>query len=143
VASATNRTTLIAAVLPARSASTHTLFCLKTPLPLHAQHLLCALLNSLVVNYLVRRRVTTHVTTAIVERLPVPSVADLGPWAGVLADAGEHLAHGASDDVTVRMNARVAAVYQLSSAEFRHLLDTFPLVDARLRDRMLECFEAL
>jgi GxxExxY protein len=72
VASATNRTTLIAAILPPRTVSTHTVFCLRTPLPLRAQFFLCGLFNSLVVNYLVRMRVTTHVTTAIVERLPIP-----------------------------------------------------------------------
>ncbi len=37
VASATNRVTLIAALLPARSVSTHTLFCLKTELPRRSQ----------------------------------------------------------------------------------------------------------
>src|SRR4029077_18822179 len=73
VASATNRLTLIAAVLPAHCVSTHTVFCLRTPLPSQAQYFLCGLFNSLVLNYLVRRRVATHVTTAIVQGLPVPS----------------------------------------------------------------------
>src|SRR6185295_8742560 len=63
VASATNRLTLIAAILPAGCVSTHTLFCLRNPLSPSAQHLLCGLFNSLIVNYLVRIRVTTHVTT--------------------------------------------------------------------------------
>ena len=52
IASATNRLTLIAAIVPARAVTTHTLFCLKTPLPLDAQQVLCALLNSFVANYL-------------------------------------------------------------------------------------------
>ena len=73
VASATNRLTLIAAVLPPHCVSTHTVFCLRTPLPPHAQHLLCGLFNSFVVNYLVRLRVTTHVTTGTVEQLPIPT----------------------------------------------------------------------
>ncbi len=58
IASATNRLTLIAAVLPPRCVSIHTVFCLRTQLPSRAQHLLCGLFNSLVVNYLVRLRVT-------------------------------------------------------------------------------------
>ena len=37
------------------------------------QYFLCGLFNSFVVNYLVRLRVSTHVTTALVERLPVPT----------------------------------------------------------------------
>ena len=68
VAGATNQLTLIAAMLPAGSVSTHTVFCLRTPLPSGDQHLLCGLFNSFVVNYLVRLRVSTHVTTALVER---------------------------------------------------------------------------
>src|SRR5919204_542743 len=41
VASATNRVTLIAAVLPGMCVSTHTVFCLRTLLPSRAQHFLC------------------------------------------------------------------------------------------------------
>ena len=74
VASATNRLTLIAAIIPARAVTTHTLFCLRTPLPLPSQRVLCALLNSYVANYLIRLRVNTHVTVSLVSRLPVPVV---------------------------------------------------------------------
>ena len=73
VASATNRLTLIAAILPAGCVSTHTVFCLRTPLSRLEQEYLCGLFNSFVLNYFVRLRVTTHVTTAVVERLPVPA----------------------------------------------------------------------
>src|SRR4029077_1858160 len=52
VASATNRVTLIAAVLPPCVISTHTVFCLRSPHPIAAQYFLCGLFNSLVVNYL-------------------------------------------------------------------------------------------
>jgi hypothetical protein len=52
--------------------TTHTLFCLKSDLALDAQRVLCGVLNSFVANYLVRLRVTTHVTVAIVDRLPAP-----------------------------------------------------------------------
>src|SRR5207342_1187778 len=65
VASATNRLTLIAAIVPARAVTTHTLFCLKTRIPVAEQHVLCALLNSFVANYLIRLRVNTHVTVTL------------------------------------------------------------------------------
>ena len=65
VASATNRLTLIAAIIPPRAVTTHTLFCLKTRLTLAEQHVLCALLNSFVANYLIRLRVNTHVTATL------------------------------------------------------------------------------
>ena len=79
VASATNRLTLIAAVIPARAVTTHTLFCLKSPLPADAQQVLCGLLNSFVANYLIRLRVNTHVTVALVSRLPAPVVPSTSP----------------------------------------------------------------
>src|SRR3989338_2093069 len=75
VASATNRVTLIAALLPRHTLSTHTVFCLKAPIPVGDQWCLLALLNSLVANFLVRLHVTTHVTASLMASLPVPRPA--------------------------------------------------------------------
>ncbi len=91
VASATNRLTLIAAIVPARCVTTHTLFCLKTALTVDAQHVLCALLNSFVANYLVRLRVNTHVTASLLSRLPVPVVTANDPAFNQLADLSRTL----------------------------------------------------
>ncbi len=60
----------------ARHVSTHTVFCLKTALDERSQWCLLGLLNSFVANYLVRLQVTTHVTTALMARLPVPRPRD-------------------------------------------------------------------
>jgi hypothetical protein len=140
VASATNRVTLIAALLPPHSVSVHTLFCLRTTLPPRSQRLLCALFNSLVVNFLVRLRVTTHVTTAIVERLPVPPEDRCGPDAAVLTACAEVLASGHEVDRWVQLNAVVARLYRLTEQEFAHVLSTFPLIDRGERDAMLRAF---
>ena len=72
VAAATNRLTLIAAVLPEGTITTHTVFCLKVPLDVECQWYLCGMLNSFVANYLVRMRVSTHVSSGIIDRLRVP-----------------------------------------------------------------------
>ena len=73
VAAATNRVTLIAAIVPANVVTTHTLFCLKNvELDDDEQAFLCGVFNSFVANFLVRLRVGTHVTTSIIARLPVP-----------------------------------------------------------------------
>jgi hypothetical protein len=132
VASATNRLTLIAAIIPARAVTTHTLFCLKTPLALDAQHVLCGLLNSFVANYLVRFRVNTHVTTSLVSRLHVP-----------LLRSGERTFHLVAALVRsllkqptrveemaeyAELQALVATIYRLSSADLDHVLSTFPLI---------------
>ena len=109
VASATNRLTLIAAVLPARCVSTHTVFCLREPLPLHAQHLLCGLFNSLVVNYLVRLRVTMHVTTATVEQLPIPTAEAAPAACREIAAIARLLARRPDPAALARLNATVDA----------------------------------
>jgi len=140
VAGSTNRTTLIAAILPARCVSTHTLFCLRTPLPLRAQHYLCGLFNSFVVNYFVRLRVTTHVTTATVEQLPIPT-AEAAPAAfKAISGLGRLLSKRFDPAAFATLNACVAALYQLSSGEFQHVLDTFPLIPVEERGAALRIF---
>ncbi len=146
VASATNRLTLIAAVLPPRAATTHTLFCLKTPLPEAAQHVLCALMNSYVANYLVRMRVNTHVTVALVARLPMPVVRAGDPAFHRLADLARRLASGATpvEDTGdyAELQALTAALYGLNAKELEHVLRTFPLVPAEVKARVMDAFAA-
>jgi hypothetical protein len=140
VASATNRLTLIAAILPPRCVSTHTVFCLRTPLPLADQHLLCGLFNSFVVNYLVRLRVNTHVTTAVVEGLPIPG-RSAGPGAcRQIAGLARLLARRADEAAAARLQALVAGLFQLSVPEFEHVLGTFPLIPAETREAALQLY---
>ena len=140
VAGSTNRTTLIAAILPAGCVSTHTVFCLRTKLTLRAQYYLCGLFNSFVVNYLVRLRVTTHVTTGTVEQLPIPAAEAAPAMFKEIATLGRLLSRRFDRTAFAALNARVAKVYQLSSDEFRHILDTFPLVPKEDRDEALRVF---
>ena len=144
VASATNRLTLIAAMIPARAVTTHTLFCLKTPHSLAAQHVLCGLLNSFVANYLVRFRVHTHVTASLVSRLPVPFIEPddavferIAALVRVLLDAA-----AAVEDMEeyAELQARVARLYQMSGGEFEHVLSTFPLIPERIKSKALAMF---
>jgi hypothetical protein len=140
VASATNRTTLIAAVLPAGCVSTHTVFCLRTALPIETHHFLCGMFNSLVINYLVRLRVSTHVTTAIVERLPMPTRDHAPAAVGEIAALARLLARRTDPAAVARLNAAVARLYQLSETEFAHVLATFPLIPGEERDASLRWF---
>jgi len=141
VAAATNRLTLIAAIVPARTVTTHTLFCLKEVLDDASQLYLCGMLNSLVANYLVRLRVITHVTTAIIDRLPMPRPGNgtarfqqVVELAGVLCRTPDDRA-AASE-----LQAHAAATYGLDRGQFRRVVDTFPLVDQADRDRAFAKF---
>ena len=130
VASATNRLTLIAAIVPAGTVTTHTLCCLKTGLHQAEQQFLCGVLNSFVTNYLIRQRVTTHVTVTIIDQLPVPRPSHqsylfqhIAKLSRRQSDQGAGAALGLA-----RLQALVAVLYDLTVSEFRHVLTTFPLV---------------
>jgi hypothetical protein len=145
VASATNRLTLIAAIVPGGAVTTHTLFCLKTLLKTAEQHVLCALLNSFVANYLLRLRVNTHVTVALVSRLPIPVIrrghplfARLLSLSRTLATSGERVEEMPG---YAALQALVAEAYGLTAEEYEHVLSTFPLIDPRMREESLARFK--
>ena len=143
VASATNRLTLIAAVVPAGAGTVHTLFCLRGSVrPLH-QWFLCAVLNSFVANFLVRLRVTTHVTAGIVGRLPVPRPPAGSPLIARLASLAKGLAATADPERDERypaLQAAVARLYGLTPAELEHVLGRFPLIDQEIKERTMRAF---
>lgn len=141
VASSTNRMTLIAAILPAGVITTHTLFCLRNPPDESTQHFLVGMFNSFVANYMVRLRVTTHVTVAIVERLPIPMPPPASVEFKTLAACARRMAADPGDDATLaRLQGLAARLYEMDAGSFAHVLQTFPLVDARLREAAMTAF---
>lgn len=147
VASASNRLTLIAAIVPAEAVTTHTLFCSRTRLANDDMLVLCGLLNSFVANYLIRLRVSTHVTATLMARLPVPAIrSGSAPFAAVL-DLSRRLTES---DVPVermpeysRLQATVAGLYGLECGDLSRVLASLPLVDAGVRDETLRQFEMM
>jgi hypothetical protein len=134
VSSATNRLTLIAAVLPPDTITTHTLFCLRTPLDEEAQHFVCGMFNSFVANYLVRLRVTTHVTVSIIERLPLPMPDRSSREFRLVSAIAARLARGdGALGEQAELQAEAARLYGLDLEGFAHVLSTFPLVDEGVR----------
>jgi hypothetical protein len=141
VASATNRLTLISAIIPANVVTTHTLFCLKGNVSLEIQQFLCGIFNSFVANYLVRTRVGTHVTVAVIERLPVPKPSVQSSVFGRVAALSTALAADPSDSASAaQLQACVARLYGLTASEFSHILDTFPLVPVTDRSAAMQQF---
>jgi hypothetical protein len=129
-----NRVSLIAAVIPAGVVTTHTVFCLRTDVPLERQHFLCGLFNSYVLNAVVRLLMGGHVTTSLIESLPVPL------WTG---DAAQRrigrLARERSQPYG-ELHAAVARLYGLDPEMFAHVLRGFPLVPIEERQRTLRAF---
>ncbi|MEO7133309.1 MAG: N-6 DNA methylase [Vicinamibacterales bacterium] len=143
VASATNKLTLIAAMLPSGTISTHTVFCLKPALDEQSQWCLLGLLNSFVANYLVRLQVTTHVTTALMARLPVPRPRPDTPEFDRLVE----LAKRSSDrgvphcnDDYAELNSIAARLYAITPDQYAHILETFPLIAEDRRSLCLSTY---
>jgi hypothetical protein len=114
--------------------TTHTIFCLRSPASLPATHFLCGLFNSFVLNAVVRMLMGGHVTTSLVESLPVPLFDDserIRRIARLAAAAARGVQPVA---LHARLQAETAALYGLSPGEFRLMLKGFPLVSAEERD---------
>jgi hypothetical protein len=127
VASATNRLTLIAAMIPPGVVTTHTIFCLREPLDETSQWFLCGVFNSYVANYCVRLHGGTHVPAAVIQQLPVPFETAAGD-VGAIAALAREVAETANPDAAARLQAEVAQLYALTREEFAHVLSTFPLI---------------
>ena len=144
VASATNRLTLIAAIVPARAVTTHTLFCLRTPSRWRSS-------ASLRAPQQLRRQLSDSLARehprdrSLVSGLPVPLVR-VGP--SVLqstralseALARCHVAGRGHGGVRRSCRAICARLYNLTRAQFEHVLATFPLVPAGVRRAALKAF---
>ena len=143
VASSSNRLTLIAAIVPAHTVTTHTLFCLKGDVDADVQQFLCGVFNSFVANYLVRLRVGVHVTVSIVERLSVPVLAPEAPAFRRIVALATGLAKNPSDQRSAAMlQGLVARLYRLGRSDFTHILATFPLIPLAEREAALDAFDA-
>jgi hypothetical protein len=134
VAASTNRLTLIAAMIPAGTVTTHTIFCLKDALDADLQWFLCGMFNSFVANYLVRLHGGTHVTASMVSSLPMPMPArDSTAFVRIAILARALAEPHDTDDAYVELQALAASLYGCGTADFSHVLDTFPLVDSGIR----------
>jgi len=135
VSGVANRVSLVAAIVPPHVVTTHTLFCLRTPIDELRQYFLCALLNSYVLNTIARMLMGGHLTTALVEGLPAPA------WTGSRLDrriAGLAKAIAARIPpqtprwmrANARLQALVALRFEVTDEELTGVLGGFPLVPA-------------
>jgi hypothetical protein len=145
VSGATNERTLIAGVVPPNAVTTHTLFCCRTPMNAGERHVLCALLNSFVGNWIARRWVSTHVTVALMERIPFPTPAGLGREAVRLATLAESLEALPAGPERIAIESTLqglaARAWGIRREELELILRDFPLVDPALRTGTLTAFD--
>ena len=118
---------------------------------------LCSICNSFVLDFLLRKRVSASINSVNVKQLPVPRVDSTDSFVREIAvraaklicvstefdDLGKSVDLGGSASdrdnlverakIRAQIDARVAQFYGLNEKEFSHVLDSFPLVDERIK----------
>jgi len=173
VARDSDERTMIATILPPKVFCPHTMTLeLIQPgtdgLDARVRCYLVGLFNSFAVDYLLRQRVTAHLSLFLVYNLPVPRLAADHPQLLVLAKRAAKLVcttedfaelwqkvtgepwtseSGATDAaerarLRAEIDGLVAHLYGLSEEEFAHILATFPVVAKETKAAALEAYRA-
>ncbi|MFN4252353.1 Eco57I restriction-modification methylase domain-containing protein [Deinococcus sp.] len=166
IASSTNERSLIASLLPAGNFASES-FHMGEGLEERESLILLACMNSLVLDYFLRQKVSSNINMFYVYQLPVPRLTSAEPsFQPIVAAAAKLICttpefddlakaaglQGHTDGVTddagraalrAELDARVAHLYGLSESEFTHILGTFPLVDQSVKDAALAEFRRL
>lgn len=138
VSAAGNARSLICALLPPGHLTTHTVFCLRTKVPLATQLYLCGMLNSLVADWFVRRYLGSHVTTRLMAWVPVPRTPARSAERRRIVRLTTRLLRSPDDDQTHGELQRVAfGLYGLGGGEAATIVADFPRVSAVVRDALL------
>jgi hypothetical protein len=96
-----------------------------------------------VANYLVRVNVTTHVTTALMSRLPVPRPRhDSRAFDRLVALARSLASTGIDNDTGdyAELNAIAADLYGVTTEQYGFILNSFPLLPKTLRNACFACY---
>ena len=173
VAASTNERSFICTVLPRNIFCPHTMslenVC-QSNLDQHSRLLLVSMLNSLFCDWLIRQRMTNHLSFFLVYQLPIPRLTAAHPDFLPLAEraarlvgtapefddllkeifgkSATHKTHGVTDPqarLTLRaqIDALVARLYDLTLEEFQHILSTFPLVDEATKSQTFNAYRDL
>jgi hypothetical protein len=172
VASNTNERTMIATVLPPEVFCPHTVSLEKLPTSKLNQIRrlgLVALFNAFVTDFIVRQKVTNHVSFFFVYQLPIPRLSESDPRllalthraARLIGRSAEfddllkevfgrnanHRSHGVTNEakrseVRAEIDAIIAHLYNLTEEEFAYILSTFPLVPQETKTLVLNTFIA-
>jgi len=165
ISNLTNIRTLISAILPPNS------FCESSLAPLENQdgsHNLfaCAALNSLCFDYAIRLQITgQHIPKSLIEQTPFPptnlgSLAyqsivdraaklicttpefdDLAAEVGLGSHTNGIVDEGDRAKLRAELDGMIAHLYELTEAEFAHILSTFPIVSDEVKQAALEEYQ--
>ncbi len=167
IASNTNERTLVASILPPKVFYGHSLNASTSIASGENLLFVTALLDSFVVDYCLRQRVTTNLTMFYIYQIPMPRLTESDPAFAPIVHAAARLicttpefddlarevglgsyADGATDPaerarLRAELDGRIAHLYGLTEDEFTHILKTFPIVPQPVKDAALEAYRTL
>jgi Putative DNA-binding domain len=159
--------TMIGSILPANVFYGHSMNATKDQLNPRDLLYITAALNSFVLDFSLRQRVSANLTMFYIYQLPVPRLTSSDPrfqpivtraarlicttpeYDDLARSAGlrDHT-DGATDPSTraqlrAELDGMIAHLYHLTESEFKHILGTFPVVTQEVKDAALEAFNTL
>jgi len=157
IASSTNERTLICTMLPAGYVCGHSMAVIMLP-DLKKAAYLTGMLNSFVVDYIIRQKMSTNINFNFFLELPIPSSGQAGAYyeqiakkaAQLVATTGEFeqlkkeigIPHGITEEndrllARAQLDAMVAKLYGITKEELAHILEKFPIADAKQKEAVL------
>lgn len=168
IAASTNERSMISTVLPPQVFCGNSILVSKNSFGNGLQLLYCtALLNCFLVDWVLRNKVTTNINMFYIYQLPVPRLVEKDAFFVPIVERAAKLvcttpefdelaaevglgshAKGVRDVVgraklRAELDGLIAHVYGLSEAEFAHILSTFPLVAAEVKEAALAEYRRL
>ncbi len=167
VAGSVNERSMVATVIPRNVFCGNSLLVSKSGFQDDTEKLFCvAVLDSFVIDWLLRQKVTTNINMFYVYQLPIPRFTSRDPAFAPIVERAARLicttpefddlakevglkSHkdGGTDpkqraQLRAELDGMIAHLYHLTEQEFTHILSTFPLVEQSVKDAALDAYRA-
>ncbi len=162
VARSTDIRTLMSTVIPPEYVCGNSIAIVKVD-NLKAMCFLCGVLNSFVVDYLIRQKVSANVNMFYFLELPIPRIKDgqifdsivkkvvqlvatTNEFATMKSEIGMISFITSEQDrqlTRARIDAQVAKLYEINGEELKHILSQFPIVDEKIKEQILQEYSKL
>jgi Alw26I/Eco31I/Esp3I family type II restriction m6 adenine DNA methyltransferase len=156
IASSTNERTMISSIIPPGYVCGHSVAIIRIP-DVKEMCYLCGILNSFVIDYLMRQKVSTNLTMFNIKELPIPRLKEgdvfnliikkvvqlvsiTNEFSSLKSEIG--MVSQITDEqdrqiIKAKIDAIVAKLYGINEEELKHILSQFPLVDNKIKELVL------
>ena len=167
IASSTNERSLIACVLHKNRFCADTAQSIKNLLPYNVTLFLTGVFNSFVLDYEIRKRITSHLDMHFMYSLTIPRLTEKDPFFQEIVERAAKLIcttpeydelakevgleshkNGITEErergkIRAELDGIIAHLYGLTEGEFSHILSTFPIVAETVKDAALKAYRDL